>query len=109
MTVAMTVRVDKDLKEHLSKLSELKKTPVNKLVRLALDRFVSAETQALQAELEASLAALKAYQAKDPGFENAIQKVVDAEVKSTSDPAEGTVVTDEDQSATTLLRGVLRA
>ena len=109
MSVQMSLRVDPNLKAHLAKLAELRKMTVNKLIVQALDQFVTKESHALEAELEASLAQLRQYRAADPDFEQAIEAVVAAERPTEEDPAQGELLTDEPQEATSLVRGLLSA
>ena len=109
MTVAMTLRLDQNLKDHLGKISELRKTPMNKLATLALQQFVAAETRSLEAELEASLAALKVYRDSNPEFETAIDGIVVAELSTANDPAQGEVIEAGDSETTAKVRSLLSA
>lgn len=109
MSVPMTLRVDQSLKDHLTKLGELRQMTVNKLITQALLQFVAKETRVVQEELEASLTALRQYQEADPGFEQAIEDVVMAEQSTDDDPAQGDVAFSEDYEATALVRSLLRA
>ncbi|GAB5446960.1 hypothetical protein [Gymnodinialimonas sp.] len=109
MSVPITLRVEQNLKDHLAKLSEHRQMTMNKLITQALVQFVSKESLAVEEELEASLATLKAYRASDPNFEQAIDGVVTAELSTDVDPAQGDVVFPEDHEATTLVRNLLRA
>lgn len=89
MPVAMTLRVDQNLKDQLAKLSELRHTTMNKLINQALLQYVAKETLVVQEELEASLNSLKQYREDDPNFERAIEKVISAELSVDNDPAQG--------------------
>jgi len=109
MTIAMTLRVDEDLKAQLTKLGELRDTTVNKLINQALQQFVVKESLLIEDELEASLQLLREYRAKDPNFELAIREEVDAEMAMEYDPAQGEVELPEDHETTNLVRGLLVA
>lgn len=109
MSVPVTLRVDQSLKDHLSKLSELRHTTMNKLINQALLQFVAKENFVVQEELEASLNLLRQYRESDPDFERAIDGVVSAELSTDNDPAQGTIVLPEDYEATTLVRSLLSA
>jgi hypothetical protein len=45
-----------------------------------------------EGDLGSTLEDLRAYRKRDPGFEHAIAKVVDAEIAVEDDPAEGHIV-----------------
>ena len=109
MPVPVTLRIDQNLKNHLAKLSDHRQMTMNKLIIQALDQFVSKETRAIQDELEASLASLRAYQNADPGFDQAIEDVVTAERSTDDDPAQGDITLSDDFEATSLVRNLLRA
>lgn len=109
MPVPVTLRVDQSLKDHLSKLSELRQTTMNKLINQALHQFVSKETLVIEEELEASLSALRTYRDSDPGFERAIEGVARAELSTDADPAQGRVAFSDGYETTTLVRSLLSA
>lgn len=109
MSVAMTVRVDQNLKDQLAKLGELRHTTMNKLVNQALLQFVAKETLVVQEELEASLNSLRQYRETDPNFEQAIEEVVSAELSTDNDPAQGEIEFPEDYETTSLVRSLLSA
>ena len=109
MSVAMTLRVDQSLKDHLAKLGELRHTTMNKLINQALLQFVAKETLVVQEELEASLHSLRQYREADPNFEQAIEAVVAAELSTDNDPAQGEIELPEDYETTTLVRSLLSA
>jgi predicted transcriptional regulator len=93
---ATTYRLDRFAKEGLAKLSRLLHTSHNKLVNQAVREFVLRRTRQLEVDLESTLADLRAYQARDPDFEESIAKFVAAEVALEEDPTEGTVVVEDD-------------
>ena len=106
---ATTIRLDPQLKEGLLKLSKLRATTLNKMISTALAEFVARDTQILQQELEASIKDLQRLSKQDPGFERAIARIVDAELATGEDPAEGTVSFVEEHQATDLVRELLSA
>jgi predicted transcriptional regulator len=87
--VATTFRIDPRLKDQLGKLGEMRRTPMNKLVNHALERYVAQEYSLLEAELEASLDALRAQRRQDPDFDAAIDRFARAEAAGVEDPVEG--------------------
>ncbi len=81
----------------------------NKLINIVLSQYASKEILVVQKELEGSLAMLKRYRETDPNFEKAINEVVNAELSTDSDPAEGEVELPEDYETTALVRELLNA
>ena len=109
MPVAMTLRIDQELKDQLVRLGGLKRTTVNKLINQALVQYVESESLVVQEELEASLQALKRYRESDPDFEKAIDQVASAELSTVDDSAQGVVDSPADKTTTTLVRNLLGA
>lgn len=107
--VPTTIRLDPLLKQGLDKLSDLRGVTLNGLIGTALRDYLARDTLALQQEYEASIQDLQRYVAGDPNFEDAIRHFVEAEVSSTDDPAEGTLVKAPDTPVTTLVRNLLDA
>ncbi len=85
---ALTLRIGTEERNALRNLSKIEGRPVNQLVVEAVKRYLAQRGQK-EKSLEASLALLKAYRKKDPGFEHAISAFVGAEA-TTKDPLEGT-------------------
>lgn len=106
---ATTLRIDPLLKERLTRLSQLRRTPMNKLVAQALEQFVAEDSLLLQAELEASIAELRRLRQSDPDFEDAIGKVARAELSTDDDPAQGQVSLPGERRTTEFVRGLLGA
>jgi hypothetical protein len=99
--IATTFRIEPVIRECLSRLSRLEHSSLNELVNRAIREFVQKRMPEVEADLEstledlrASLEDLRAYRKRDPNFERAIAKFVEAEVttKAKDDPAEGRVV-----------------
>jgi len=85
--VPFTLRIDQEERTALEHLSELDGRPINQLLNEAIKAYLR-QRSPKEASLEASLAALRQYRRRDPGFEHAIAAFVDAEV-SLEDPVEG--------------------
>ena len=86
---ATTFRIEPAVRDGLFKLSELLRRPANSLVNEALREYLDRRTLAVEQELEATLEDLRAYRKRDPNFDEALAKVVEAEVNLIEDPAEG--------------------
>lgn len=85
--IAFTLRIGSQERNALKHLSKIERRPINQLLNEAIKNYLR-EKGERERGLEASLAELKAYRKKDPGFRRAIAKVVDAEV-TVKDPLEG--------------------
>ena len=92
MSKATTFRLDPHIREGLFKLSNVLHLSANRLANEALKEYLDRRTQAVEQELEATLEDLRAYRRRDPDFDEAIAKVVEAEVNLVEDPAEGRIV-----------------
>jgi predicted transcriptional regulator len=86
---ATTYRIDPIVQTGLSTLSRVLGRPQNQLVNEAVRDFVARRSREVEADLEATLEALRAYRKSDPNFERAIEDYVDAEASLKEDPAEG--------------------
>ena len=84
--IALTVQIDAGESAALKKLSKIEGRPINQLVNEAIERYLSSQPQ--EPSLEANLAALREYRKQDPGFERALDVLVDAEA-TLEDPLEG--------------------
>jgi len=90
---ATTFRLEPDLQKGLEHLSKVLRRPMNQLVNEALKDYVSRRGLAVEQDLEATLAALRAYRRRDPTFKDAIEAAAKAEARyGKSDPVEGEVV-----------------
>ena len=88
--VATTVRLDRGLHEGLELLHLTLKRPVNKLINEAVRDYLAVRTAQAQQELTGLAARLEAYRLRDPGFEQAAARFVEAEAAlGAADPAEG--------------------
>ena len=87
-TQASTFRIDARLQATLRELSRIVHRPMNRLVNEALELYLAQQGPQVERELEASLAALRAYRQRDPNFKTAIGALVEAEAQS-RDPIEG--------------------
>jgi predicted transcriptional regulator len=85
--VAFTLRIDSEERAALENLSKLEGRPVNQLLNEAIQGYLHKQGPREQS-LEESLARLRAYREKDPGYKQAIADFVDAEA-SMEDPLEG--------------------
>jgi predicted DNA-binding protein len=93
---ATTFRLEPTLQEGLERLSKLLKCPMNQLVNEALKDYISRRSLAVEQDLEATLATLRAYRRRDPSFKEAIAAAAKAEAHhGNSDPVEGEVVIGE--------------
>jgi predicted transcriptional regulator len=92
--VATTFRIDRAVKERLSKLSKLTHASANQLVNEAIKEFLARRSLEVENELESTLEELRAYRKSDPDFERAIAEFVEAEMTVKHDPAEGRVITE---------------
>lgn len=101
--VATTFRIDPVVKDGLTKLSKLRHQSLNQLANEAIAEFVSQRIAEVENELQSTLDDLRAYRKKDPHFEQAIDAVVEAEVSTQEDPAEGTVVEPAERTESVVL------
>ena len=87
---ATTFRLDPALQAGLAVLGQVLKTPLNRLVNEAVRGFIEKRSAEVEADLERTLERLKACREKDPRFESAIAKFVEAEASlGRDDPMEG--------------------
>jgi len=93
---ATTFRIDPPAQAALEHLSRVLKRPMNQLVNEAVKDYVDRRGREVERDLEGTLAKLRAYRQRDPLFERAIERAVDAEARmGESDPAQGKVVIGE--------------
>lgn len=93
---ATTFRLEPNLQQGLETLSKILKRPMNQLVNEALKDYVSRRSQEVEQEIKVTLAALRAYRRRDPGFKQAIAAAATAEAQhAKSDPVEGEIVIGE--------------
>jgi len=85
--IAFTLRIGPQERNALKQLSKIERRPINQLLNEAIKNYLRQKGER-ERGLEASLAELKAYRKKDPGYRRAIAKVVEAEAAIT-DPVEG--------------------
>ena len=87
---ATTFRLEPRLQRGLQLLSDVRKTPLNRLVNEAVDEYLEGRAASLEADLEETLRRLKAYRSSEPDFEGAIARFADAEADhAAEDPVEG--------------------
>ncbi len=87
---ATTFRLDPALKQGLEVLGKALKTPINRLVNEAVQGFIEKRAAEVQADMERTIARLKACREQDPGFESAISQFVESEASlGRNDPREG--------------------
>lgn len=82
-----TLRIGVEERNALKNLSKIERRPINQILNEAIKSYLSRRGQQ-ERSLEASLADLKAYRKKDPGYRNAIAAFVEAEA-TLKDPLEG--------------------
>jgi predicted transcriptional regulator len=63
---ASTFRIEPSVRDALEHLSEVLNRPMNQLVNEALEDFVARRSREVEQDLEATLARLRAYRARDP-------------------------------------------
>ncbi|HEY5373401.1 MAG TPA: hypothetical protein VIK01_06925 [Polyangiaceae bacterium] len=89
---ATTFRLDPALKQGLEVLGKALKTPINRLVNEAVQGFIEKRAAEVQADMERTIARLKACRERDPGFESAISQFVESEASlGRNDPLEGSL------------------
>jgi len=91
---ATTFRIEPVAMDGLVKLSKILDKSLNKLANDAIREYVARRTLALEAELESTLEDLRAYRQRDPNFEQSIAELIEAEVSTKHDPAEGKDTTE---------------
>lgn len=96
-----TVRLDPSIKRSIDALKNVHKFTLNRLMNDALAFYIEHMVATTNSELESSLAALRAYNRKDPDHEAAIARVVEGEVAGHPDPMEGEpfVIGDQETQA----------
>ena len=85
--VPFTLRIDSEERAALESISQIEGRPVNQLVNEAVKSFLG-RRRPKELSLETSLARLRAYRERDPGFRTAIAAFVEAEA-TLDDPLEG--------------------
>jgi predicted transcriptional regulator len=93
---ATTFRLDPEVRDELSTLSNILDESQNRLANEAIREYVARRSLDVEAELESTLKKLRAYRKVDPGFRRAIADAAAAEVAvaAADDPAEGQVISD---------------
>jgi hypothetical protein len=85
-----TIRLDPALQVGLTVLAQVLKKPLNRLVNEAVQGFIEKRSAEVEADLERTIKRLRASRKKDPDFESAIARFVEAEASlGKEDPAEG--------------------
>ena len=85
--IAYTLRIDDKERAALEDISKIEGRPVNQLVNEAIKSFLMRRGPKERA-LDATLAKLRAYRKRDPGFGLAVDAFIEAEA-SHDDPLEG--------------------
>jgi hypothetical protein len=109
--VTTTLRLEPELRHGLEVLQVALGTPLNKLVNMAVARFVAAKSADIESELEAALSRIKALRRADPTFAQDFKDIVSAEVKHRrQDPVEGKAFRrNGSASAVSMVRRVVSA
>lgn len=91
MKKASTFRLHEDVQAGLDLIAQLQHRPKNKLVNEAVAEYVTRHALQTEDELQSVLHRVKAYQASDPDFTDAIAAFADAEAAhgKNQDPMEG--------------------
>jgi hypothetical protein len=87
---AFTLRIDAEERTALKNLSRIEGRLINQLLNEAIKGYLRQRGNK-ERSLEAHLASLRAYRKKDPGFQKAIGKFVEAEAML-EDPLEGEII-----------------
>jgi hypothetical protein len=82
-----TLRIEAAERSALRHLSKIEGRPMNQLLNEAIKSYLRRRGRK-ERDLEAQLAALRAYRKKDPGFKHAIDAFVEGEATE-DDPLEG--------------------
>ena len=90
--VPFTLRIDAQERAALESLSKIEGRPVNQLLNEAVKSFLSRRGPK-ELSLETTLAQLRAYRERDPGFQRAIAAFIESEA-TLDDPLEGELVED---------------
>ena len=85
--IAFTLRIGLEERNALRHLSKVERRPINQLLNEAIKAYLRQKGER-ERGLETSLAELRAYRKKDPGFRRAIAKMAEAEA-TVKDPLEG--------------------
>ena len=88
--VPFTLRIGAEERAALESISQIEGRPVNQLVNEAVKSFLG-RRRPQELSLETSLARLRAYRERDPGFRTAIAAFVDSEA-TLDDPLEGELI-----------------
>lgn len=87
---ATTLRLAAPLQEGLALLQGVSGKPMNRMVNEAVQAYLEKRSAEVAAELSQTLARVQAWRRSDPGFEQAIDSLVDAEARhAKADPVEG--------------------
>jgi predicted transcriptional regulator len=90
---ATTFRLEPTLQEGLERLSKMLKRPMNQLVNEALKDYVNRRSLAVEQDLEATLATLRAHLRRDPSFKESTAAVAKAEAEhAKNNPVGGEIV-----------------
>ena len=108
---ATTLRLAPHLQLGLELLQGVSRQPINKMVNEAVEWLIERRTAEVESRLGRMLDQIKAYKEKDPDFESAMKRVVDAELGLLGkDPAEGVAFTMEPEevgASRTMVRNLL--
>lgn len=91
--IAFTLRIDDEERTALENLSKVEGRPIDQLIHEAIKSYLSRQGPQ-ERSLEATLAELREYRMRDPGFQRAIDAFVDAEA-GLEDSLEGEPVNGE--------------
>jgi len=86
-----TLRLKPELYKALQSLSDVEHRSMNDIAAEAVSKLVISESKLVARKLEKTIANLRAYAERDPGFEQAIAEFAAAEAQH-DDPLEGSAV-----------------
>src|ERR1700685_2925269 len=101
--IAFTLRIDAGERAALENLSKIEGRPVNQLLNEAIKSFLIRRGPT-ERHLETTLARLRAYQERDPGFQSAIGECVVSEA-TLDDPLDGELIEGQFRDGKLVLAG----
>jgi hypothetical protein len=101
--VPFTLRIDAEERAALENLSKIEGRPVNQLLNEAIKSFLIRRGPK-ERNLETTLARLRAYRERDPGFQSAIGEFVVSEA-TLDDPLDGELIEGQFRDGKLVLAG----
>ena len=110
-TKVTTIRIPPSIQAGIGLLESAVgvKHPLNKWITIALADYIERRTAAAEDELERALSNIRAYRKSDPGYRNAIEEFIEAEVAfAGDDPVEGSTERSHAGPAVSMIRELIR-